>query len=148
MSLKTLYVGVDISEEKPDVLFMDQDERALVSLYRYPNLPEGFRCLKQDILVFSRLLGKSVPIVVGFESTRNYHKNLETFLKRRRSKRFTVRILNPYQVKQFRKAHFTLSSTDRLRKSPGEGIPPFFFSLKRRIPFFSRRGKVGSRKDY
>jgi len=42
MGPKTLYVGVDVSEEKLDVFFLDQDERALASLHRYPNLPEGF----------------------------------------------------------------------------------------------------------
>ena len=35
-------------------------------------------------------------------------------MKERKSKRITVRTLNPYQVKGFRKAHFTLSSTDRI----------------------------------
>ena len=114
MSAKTLFVGVDVAEEGLDVFFMDQDEKALTSPHHYPNLPEGFRLLRQDTLAFSHLLGKSVPIVIGFESTGNYHKNLEAFFKRRKGKRFTVRTLNPYPVKQFRKAHFTLSSTDRI----------------------------------
>ncbi|RLE11614.1 hypothetical protein DRI96_05900 [Candidatus Aerophobetes bacterium] len=144
MSAKTLFVGVDVAEEGLDVFFMDQDEKALTSPHHYPNLPEGFRLLRQDTLAFSHLLGKSVPIVIGFESTGNYHKNLEAFFKRRKGKRFTGRTLNPYPVKQFRKAHFTLSSTDRISAK----VIAKFLKASLPLPFFSFSCAASTSQSY
>ena len=157
MSQKQLFVGIDVCEEKLDVFFMDQDDKALTSIHSYPNLPEGFKLLRQDTLAFSRLLGKNVPITIGFESTGNYHKNLEDFLKRRKSKRFTVRTLNPYQVKEFRKAHFKLSSTDRinakviakfLKVFPSSSFYPSSEQLKLRFLTRFRRTLIEERTRY
>ena len=114
MSAKTLFVGIDISSTSLEVCFMDQGERKIAPIHTYPNLPEGFRRLRQDTLSFSRLLGKRVPVVMGFESTGNWHRNLERFLRARKSKRFTIRLINPYRIKEFRKSHFKLSKTDRI----------------------------------
>ena len=114
MSAKTLFVGVDVSSTSLDVCFMDQGERRISSIHTYPNLPEGFKRLRQDALTFSRLLGKRAPVVIGFESTGNWHKNLEKFLLSRKTKRFTIRLINPYRIKEFRKSHFKLSKTDRI----------------------------------
>jgi len=77
MSTKTLFVGVDVSSTLLDVCFMDQEERKLAPIHTYPNLPEGFKRLRQDALAFSRIVGKNTPIVIGFESTGTWHKNLQ-----------------------------------------------------------------------
>jgi len=114
MSAKTLFVGIDVSSTSLDVCFMDQGGKRISSIHTYPNLPDGFKLLRQDALAFSRLLGKRTPIVFGFESTGNWHRNLEKFLRARKSKRFTIRIINPYRIKEFRKSHFKLSKTDKI----------------------------------
>ena len=114
MNTKSLFVGVDVSSSQLDVCFMDQEERKIVPIHTYPNLPSGFKQLRQDAFAFSRIIGKNIPIVFGFESTATYHKNLQKFLENRKSKRFTIRLINPYRIKEFRKSHFKLSKTDKI----------------------------------
>lgn len=112
---KTLFVGVDICEDSFEAFFMDQDERKLAPPSKYPNIPDGFRRFREDCIAISRILGERVPIVIGMESTGNFHRSLESFLRAQRC--FTVRVINPYRIKEFRKAHFKLSKTDRIDAS-------------------------------
>gem|GEM_PF-2440692 len=143
---KNLYVGVDLCEAEFSACFMDGNERNLASR-KYPNTFEGFRLFRQDCLAFSRLVGRNASIIIGMESTGNYHVPLQSFLFNRAGRRFKIRVINPYCVKSFRKANFTLCKTDKIDaetiarylkafpSQPSNPIPPHQLSLRSNTRF-------------
>jgi transposase len=88
---------------------MDHEQKFPTPLQSYHNSIEGFKRLWPDMLATACLVGKKVPIVISFEPTSNFRHNLGFSLRKRKAKRFTIRVLNPYAVKQFRKMNFVVS---------------------------------------
>lgn len=139
---KTLFIGVDVCSATFSAYFMDGEERKIAPSRKYPNTPDGFRLFRADSLAFSRLIGKKTHITIGMEATGNYHIPLFNFLIRRASKRFTITVINPYCISEFRKAHFILSKTDRIDaeivarylkafpSQPSSPLPPYQLQLR------------------
>lgn len=156
--ISTLYVGIDVSEAVFSAFFMNNEGKGVPPLRKYPNTPDGFRLLRTDSLAFSRLVAKRAPIVIGMESTGNFHLPLYKFLINRASKRFTIRLINPYCIKEFRKAHFILSKTDKIDaqiiarylkafpSGPSSPLPPHQLQLRSLTRF--RRVLLNERTRY
>ena len=112
MEKKRLYVGIDVDEADLEVAFHDRDNNPVRSGQRYDNTPEGIQRLRGDICAAASLVGKRPEIWVGFESTSNFHKNLERELRAARPRRMSVFVLNPRSVKMFKKMNLQVGKTD------------------------------------
>jgi len=109
-----LYVGVDVSNLKLDVAFLDRELRPVRPPATYENTPEGHIALRAAAVSAAQLLGPKVRIVVGMESTGNMHKCLEASLRTERRREIQVHVLNPMAIKSFRKVMLKDSKTDRM----------------------------------
>lgn len=114
MSESTLYVGIDVSCDKLDVAFVDDDERPVRHQAVYPNDPEGWTALRAAIIGAAPLLGADVHVVCGMESTGNMHRRAEEALRTETRRKLEVHVLNPRAVKHYAKARLRDTKTDRI----------------------------------
>jgi transposase len=112
--MKELYVGIDVSNMRLDVCFLDCELRALRPRARYDNTPEGWTALRAAAVSTATLLGPDARIVCGMESTSNMHKRLEEALRKERRRPVEVHVLNPMAIKHFRKVVLRDSKNDRM----------------------------------
>ncbi len=109
-----LYVGLDVSNAKIDVAFLDGDGRPVRSPSTYPNGPKGWTELRTAVVAAARLVGPKARVVCGMESTSNMHKRVEQALRAETRRKFEVHVLNPRAVKSFGKVLLKDAKTDRL----------------------------------
>lgn len=114
MSESTLYVGIDVSCDKLDVAFIDDDARTVRPHQIYSNDPQGWTELRAAVVGAAPLLGKGTRVVCGMESTGNMHKRLEEALRGERRRALEVHVLNPRSVKHHAKARLQDTKTDRI----------------------------------
>ena len=109
-----LYVGLDVSNAKIDVAFLDGDGRPVRPPSTYANGPKGWTELRTAVVAAARLVGPEARVVCGMESTSNMHKRLEQALRAERRRKLEVHVLNPRAVKSFGKVLLKDAKTDRL----------------------------------
>lgn len=114
MSGKELYVGIDVSNAKLDVDFIDAESRTVRPPATFTNDPEGWTGLRTAVVSAARLVGRRARIVCGMEATSNMHKRVEQALRNETRRKLEVHVLNPRAVKNFRKALLKSSKTDRV----------------------------------
>lgn len=111
---KRLYVGIDVSNAKLDVSFLDDEERTVRPLATYRNDPDGWVELRAAIVSAASLCGKRPRVVCGMESTGNMHKRVEQALRGEKRRKLEVHVLNPRAIKHFSKALLKDAKTDRI----------------------------------
>ncbi len=111
--MKKLIVGVDVAEAKFDVAFRDINCQPVRADLSFSNSSDGIRDLIGCCIASASLAGKKVKIVIGMESTSNFHKNLERAL-RDSSRNFEIHVINPLAIKQFKKMNLKVYKTDKL----------------------------------
>jgi len=111
--MKKLIVGVDVCEARFDVAFRNSDCQPVRPDTAFSNSPEGIRDLIGGCIASAALVGRKVKIIIGMESTSNFHKNLERAL-RNASRNFEVHVINPLAIKQFKKMNLKVYKTDKL----------------------------------
>lgn len=109
-----LYVGLDVSNTKIDVAFLDCDTRPVRSPSTYPNGPKGWTELRTAVVAAARLVGPKARVVCGMESTSNMHKRLEQALRAETRRKLEVHVLNSRAAKSFGKVLLKDAKTDRL----------------------------------
>lgn len=109
-----LYVGLDVSNAKVDVAFLDGDARPVRPPSTYSNGPKGWTELRTAVVAAARLVGPKARVVCGMESTSNMHKRLEQALRAEKRRKLEVHVLNPRAVKSFGKVLLKDAKTDRL----------------------------------
>jgi transposase len=109
-----LFVGVDVSEGRFDVAYLDSLGQPVRGDSSFPNTPDGIRDLKGSIIACSSMVGKRPKISVGMEATSNFHKGLEQALRIRRPRSINIHVLNPFVVKQFKRMDLKVYKTDKL----------------------------------
>jgi len=114
MKQNSLYVGLDVSNAKIDVAFLDGDGRPVRSATAYDNEPKGWTALRTAVVAAARLIGPKARVVCGMESTSNMHKRVEQALRSEKRRRLEVHVLNPRAVKNFGKVLLRDAKTDRL----------------------------------
>jgi len=110
----SLYVGLDVSNAKIDVAFLDGDGRPVRSACTYDNGPKGWRDLRAAVVATARLVGPRARVVCGMESTSNMHKRIEQALRAEKRRKLEVHVLNPRAVKNFGRVLLKDAKTDRL----------------------------------
>jgi transposase len=110
---KQLTVGVDVAEAKFDIAFRNPNGQPVRQDASFDNSPEGIRDFIGCCIASASLIGKRAKIIVGMESTSNFHKNLANALYAS-SRKIEVHIINPLAVKQFKKMHLKVYKTDKL----------------------------------
>lgn len=114
MIQETLYAGIDVSCDKLDVAFIDDDGRAVRSHRIYDNDPKGWTALADAIIDAAAQRGGEARIVCGMESTGNMHQRLAEHLRAERRRALEVHVINPRAVKHHAKARLQDSKTDRI----------------------------------
>ena len=114
MTKTKLYVGIDVSNAKVDVAFLDKQVRTVRPQATYPNMPAGWVELADAVVAACAKLGPDVEVVCGMESTSNMHKRLEQALRREKRCKIEVHVLNPLAVKHFAKVLLKDTKTDRI----------------------------------
>jgi len=101
------FIGIDVSSFKFNVCIINKNKE-IRGTYRFKYSHLSFKTLLQ---IFSEL-GNKNQIIIGIESTGNYHINIFSFLM---NKGFNVLLINPLIVKKFNQA-ITLrkSKTDKI----------------------------------
>lgn len=158
MERSELYVGIDVSNEKVDVAFIDAEARTVRPPATYPNDPDGWTALKTAMIAAASLLGEGARVVCGMESTSNMHKRLEQALRAETRRKLEVHVLNPRAVKHFARALLKDAKTDRLdsriiaqfllrmQPEPRGELPDRFEELKEATR--TRRRLVEERTDH
>jgi len=111
--MKQFFIGVDVSEARFDVAFRDTNGQPVRPDSAFSNCPDGIRDLIGCCIATASLIGKRTKIVIGMESTSNFHKNLASALYSSKRK-FEVHVINPLAIKQFKKMHLKVYKTDKL----------------------------------
>lgn len=111
--MSKLFVGIDVSEARFDVAFRNSNAQPVRFDSPFSNSTEGIRDLVNCCIASASLIGKKTKIIVGMESTSNFHKNLEKAF-RNSSRTFEIHIINPYTIKQFKKMNLKVCKTDKL----------------------------------
>lgn len=114
MTPRGLYVGIDVSNAKVDVAFLDSQGRTLRPSASFSNDPAGWTSLKTSLIAAASLAGPKARVVCGMESTSNMHKRLEQALRAEKRRKMEVHVLNPRSVKHFAKLLLKDAKTDRL----------------------------------
>ena len=109
-----LFVGIDISEKQLDVAFRDSNCQPVRSDKGFSNDQQGIRNLKETIVSTASSVGKHPKIIVGMEATSNFHKILEKALRKCKTRKMEVHVINPYTIKQFKKMQLKVYKTDKL----------------------------------
>lgn len=109
-----LFVGVDVSEATLEVAFLRDNATPVRPNQSYPNTPEGHRDITGAAVAAASLLGRKTKIVVGMESTSNFHKNLELVLRNHKPHQIEVHVINPKSIKNFRRMNLKVIKTDKL----------------------------------
>lgn len=111
--MREAFVGIDVSNRKLDVSFLDGDGRPLRPDGSFPNEPDGWVALKAAVVAVFGLVGRGGRVVCGMESTSNMHVHAARTLRSIRRKNLEVHVLNPMAVKNFGRALLKDSKTDR-----------------------------------
>jgi transposase len=111
--MKKIFVGIDVCEARFDVAFRNSDCQPVRGDSSFTNSSEGIRDLIGCCVASASLVGKKTKIIIGMESTSNFHKNLERAL-RASSRKFEIHVINPLSIKQFKKMNLKVYKTDRL----------------------------------
>ena len=114
MSRTKLYVGIDVSNAKLDVAFVDDQTRTVRPQASFPNEPAGWTELRDAVVAASAKLGAGAEVVCGMESTSNMHKRIEQALRAEKRCKVEVHVLNPLAVKHFAKVLLKDSKNDRI----------------------------------
>jgi len=109
-----IFIGVDVSEATLEVAFLRDDGTHVRPNQSFPNIPKGHRDMKGAVIAAARLVGRKTNIIVGMESTANFHKNLELVLRNNKPKHIEVHVINPKCTKNFRKMNLKVFKTDKL----------------------------------
>jgi transposase len=99
MAQITPHVGIDVSKDRLDIAFFPDGEGFAVA-----NDPGGWKELHR------RLSGSAV-LVVGLEASGGYERDVIRFLT---DKGLSVRLVNPYRVRQFARALGLLAKNDAI----------------------------------
>lgn len=111
--MNKLIVGIDVSEAKLDVAFLNSDSQPVRNDASFSNSSDGIEELIRCCIASCAFVGKKSQIVVGMESTSNFHKNLEKTL-RQSCRNFQIHVINPVCTKQFRKMNLKVCKTDKI----------------------------------
>jgi len=108
-----IFIGVDVSEATLEVAFLRGDGTPVRPNQTFPNIPGGHRDIKGAVIAAARLIGRKTKIIVGMESTANFHKNLELVLIDNKPQNIEVHVINPRCTKNFRKMNLKVFKTDK-----------------------------------
>jgi len=109
-----LFVGIDVSNDKLDVSFLNASARRVQPPQTFANDPAGWTELADAIATAATRLGPATPVACGVESTSNMHKRVAQVLRSETRFPVTVHELNPRAVKHFSRALLRDAKTDRL----------------------------------
>lgn len=108
-----IFIGIDVSEATLEVAFLRSDGTPVRANQTIPNTPEGHRDIKGAVIAAARLVGIRTKIIVGMESTSNFHKNIELVLRNNKPKHIEVHVINPRCTKNFRRMNLKVFKTDK-----------------------------------
>ncbi|USE39397.1 IS110 family transposase [Endozoicomonas sp. SCSIO W0465] len=102
------YVGVDVSKNKLDCLWLKDPEKNKVKTKVFDNTPKGHQQLATWLLDNTKAKPEEIYIVL--EATSIYHEVLSYYLH---GADFLVNVVNPSRVRNFAKGLGTLQKTDK-----------------------------------
>src|SRR5919206_1773366 len=100
-------IGVDTGRSRHQAAAVDPEQGRVLGQLRFRVDRSGF----EQFCAFVSAQAGAQPAVIGLEATGHYHQTLLEFLQERG---YCVVLLNPYQVRQFRRAQGKRAKTDRL----------------------------------
>ena len=110
MTIRKLFVGIDVAKDKLDVSFLNADESQVLPSRMYDNRPSGWQALVDTLQPLS---GKYGAIMCGMESTAMFHEGLAHFLCEQKQPPLKVHVFNPMAVKRLGQAMLRNAKTDK-----------------------------------
>jgi len=139
---ETLCIGIDVSSRRLDVACCDSKGVLVGRPVSFANDAAGIQALCDAVVAISGKKGPDVQIIAGLESTSDYHRPAAKALSRETRRRIEVHVLNPREVKWFRRLELKDSKTDRvdaeliarfvakIRPQPRLGMPEGYEELQ------------------
>jgi transposase len=111
---KVLCVGIDVSSRSLQVAYCDGMGTAVGRLQSFANDAAGVRALCQAVTAVAHAMGRQVRVIAAVESTGDFHRLAARALSEQTRLPVEVHVLNPREVKWFRKLELKDSKTDRV----------------------------------
>jgi transposase len=114
MAEKLLCVGIDVSSRALDGGFCDASGTPLGRVQSFSNDAAGAAALCEATLAAARAMGRGTQVMAAVESTGAYHRVAVKALRAETRRPIQVHVLNPREVKWFRKLELKDTKTDRV----------------------------------
>ncbi len=111
---KLLCVGIDVSSRSLQVAYCDGAGTPVGRLQSFANEAAGVKALCQAVMMAARAMGRGGRVIAGLESTGDFHRLAARALCEQDRLPVEVHVLNPREVKWFRKLELKDSKTDRV----------------------------------
>lgn len=136
-----LYVGIDISKLKHDVVIVNEDQQRIGRAFVIAEERKGYDLLTDKLDALQHKY-QTQRFLIGLEATSEYWKNLYHFLVQQ-SQAFLVTALNPLQTRRWVEADLRRAKTDPI---DAEDIA-CFMAVKKPKPSFVRPPALELIKD-
>ncbi len=136
-----LFVGIDISKLKHDIVIVNEQKKVVHKPLVIPESREGYQSLLAKLNWLKQRYGTET-FYFGMEATSDYWKNLYHFI-RQQSPAFLATVLNPIQTRAFAKTELRRAKTDPINAKD----IALFMVEKRPKPFVSRSPIFEAIKD-
>ncbi len=111
---RLLCVGIDVSSRSLEVGFCDGSGAPIGGVQSFPNDATGAAALGEAVMVIARACGRGTQVMAAVESTGEYHRVAAKALRAETRRTIQVHVLNPREVKWFRKLELKDTKTDRV----------------------------------
>ena len=111
---KLLCVGIDVSSRSLDVGCCDGRGAPIGRVQSFPNDAVGAAALCEAVVASARAMGRGTQVMAAVESTGEYHRVAAKALRAETRRAIQVHVLNPREVKWFRKLELKDTKTDRV----------------------------------
>jgi transposase len=111
---KLLCVGIDVSSRSLDVGFCDGSGTPVGRVQSFSNDAVGAAALYEVVVAAARAMGRGTQVMAAVESTGEYHRVAAKALRAETRRPIQVHVLNPREVKWFRKLELKDIKTDRV----------------------------------
>ena len=111
---KVLCVGIDVSSRSLQVAYCDGAGTPVGRVQSFPNDALGVASLCRAVASTARTMGRQVGVIAAVESTGDFHRLAARALSEQTRLPVEVHVLNPREVKWFRKLELKDSKTDRV----------------------------------
>ena len=104
-----LYIGIDVSKFKHDVVVINDRKQTVTPCFVIKENATGYQSLLDRLETIRQQLAIS-QLQIGLEATGDYWKNLYYFLQSRTA--WPVTVINPVQTRRFAQSHLRRAVTD------------------------------------